>query len=412
MKFQYIFGRHLQDCMDPRGFSQKYVAEKRPRRSYNAPGLFSVVAMLLILILVFPVASDAGPPGPSRGRPPVVTVAVVTEQDVNPPTEYVGHVEAIQYVDLRARVEGFLERVDFKEGGNVKAGDLLYVIEQAPYRARVDAASAQVAQARAMLQKATQHLKRLRAARPESVPATEMDDAIAEEYQARARLKAARAGLKIARIDLGYTIIKAPISGRIGKTAYTKGNLVNLLSGPLARIVQMDPVRVVYSVSENDIPVIRRALHDATHGGQDLLLAPRLRLPDGQVYKMTGHVDFVDNQVDPSTGTIAVRAIFSNPDGILIPGQYVTVLVQRRKPKIMPVVPQSAVLINRKGRYVLVVDSDNRAVARFITIGPAIGTLWAVKSGLRAGERIIVQGLQKVRPGQKIQGKIRVQQGR
>ncbi len=398
--------------MDPTGFSQKYVAEKRPRRSYNAPGLFSVVAMLLILILVFPVASDAGPPGPSRGRPPVVTVAVVTEQDVNPPTEYVGHVEAIQYVDLRARVEGFLERVDFKEGGNVKAGDLLYVIEQAPYRARVDAASAQVAQARAMLQKATQHLKRLRAARPESVPATEMDDAIAEEYQARARLKAARAGLKIARIDLGYTIIKAPISGRIGKTAYTKGNLVNLLSGPLARIVQMDPVRVVYSVSENDIPVIRRALHDATHGGQDLLLAPRLRLPDGQVYKMTGHVDFVDNQVDPSTGTIAVRAIFSNPDGILIPGQYVTVLVQRRKPKIMPVVPQSAVLINRKGRYVLVVDSDNRAVARFITIGPAIGTLWAVKSGLRAGERIIVQGLQKVRPGQKIQGKIRVQQGR
>jgi membrane fusion protein (multidrug efflux system) len=341
-----------------------------------------------------------------------VTVAAVRLQDVNPPAEYVGHIEAIEAVRLRARVEGFLEQVNFTEGGYVRAGDLLYVIEQAPYKARVDAAEAQVAQAEAILQKASQRLKRLRAARPESVPATDMDNAVAEELRARAQLEAAKAELEIARINLRYTVIRAPISGRIGKTAYTKGNLVNLSSGPMARIVQVDPVRVVYSVSENDIPVIQEALHDAARGNQSPLLAPRLRLANGQIYKETGRVDFVDNEVDPSTGTIAVRAVFNNPDRLLIPGQYVTVLVKKSKPRIMPVVPQAAVLVNQQGRYVLVVDSENRVVARPIAIGPATGAYWAVESGLKAGEKIIVYGIQKVRPGQKVRIKIGRSEGR
>ncbi len=350
------------------------------------------------------------PPGPG-GAPPLVTVVRVSEQDVNPPTEYVGHVEAIQYVDLRARVEGFLDQVNFKEGAYVRKGELLYTIEQAPYRAKLEAARAQVADARAVLQKASQRLKRLRAARPESVPATEMDNAVAEELQARARIEGARAELQLARINFGYTIIRAPISGRIGKTAYTRGNLVNLGSGPLARIVQIDPIRVIYPVSENDLPAIQAALRDAARGKKNPLVVSRLRLADGQVLRREGHIDFVDNHVDSATGTIAVWAVFNNPDGLLIPGQYVTVLVRKTRPRLMPVVPQAAVLVSRKGHYVLVVDSKGRATIRPVTLGPTIGTCWTVKTGLKAGEEVIVQGIQKVRPGQEVQIKTGKPQG-
>jgi RND family efflux transporter MFP subunit len=361
------------------------------------------VLLSLLLTSAFPWSAVADPTGPGEGPLPVVTVATITLQDVNPPAEYVGHVEAIQYVDLRARVEGFLEQVNFKEGDHVNAGDLLYVIEQAPYKARVEAAMAKVAEAEARFKNATRHIERLRSARPESVRATDMDNAVAEELQAKAGLKAAKADLRIAEIDLDYTIIKAPINGRIGKTAYTRGNLVNLSSGSLARIVQMDPIRAVYSVSENDLPAIHAALHDAALGNKSRLLAPRLRLANGQVYEETCRMDFVDNEVDPSTGTIEVRAISNNPDGLLIPGQYVTALVKKSEPRMMPVAPQASVLVNQQGHYVLVVDSENRAESRPVTLGPAIGTFWAVESGLKAGEKVIKQGIQKVRPGQKVQ---------
>jgi len=372
---------------------------RRLRQAKTGARTVCLVLLLgLLLTAAFPAA--AGPPGPGGGPPPLVTVVAVTEQDVNPPAQYVGHVEAVQVVDLRARVEGFLEQVRFKEGGDVHSGDLLYVIEQAPYQSRVDAARAIVAQAEASHSKASQHLSRLRTARPESVPATDMDNAVAEELSARAQLAEAKANLTTAQINLGYTQVKAPICGRIGRTAYTKGNLVNPASGALACIVQLDPIRVVYSISENDLVDIQMALRDAQNGKTSPLLTSWLKLANGETVKASGHMDFVDNAVDPGTGTIAVRALFDNPGSMLLPGQYVTVMVTRSKPKPMPVVPQSAVLEDHDGRYVLVVDSDNRAIQRRITTGPAIGSLWAVESGLVVGEMVIVQGVQKVQPGQ------------
>lgn len=354
----------------------------------------------LLLTTAFPCGVAASPPGPGGGPPPLVTVMAVTEQDVNPPAQYVGHVEAIQVVDLRARVEGFLEQVRFKEGSDVHSGDLLFVIEQAPYQAGVDADKAIVAQAQARYSKAGQHLSRLRAARPESVPATDMDNAVAEELSARAHLAEAKANLTTAQINLGYTQVKAPIRGRIGRTAYTKGNLVNSASGALARIVQLDPIRVVYSISENDFVDIQTALRDAQNGKKTPLLTSRLKLANGETIKASGHIDFVDNAVDPGTGTIAVRALFDNPEGLLLPGQYVTVMVTRSKPKLMPVVSQSAVLEDHDGRYVLIVDEQNRVGMRRIKTGPIIGVNWVVESGLASGERVIVEGVQKVQPGQ------------
>ncbi len=363
--------------------------------------VFSVLFALL-LMCVFPVEALSGPKGPGEVPPPLVTVATVTEQDVNPPAEYVGHVEAVQTVDLRARIEGFLEQVKFKEGSDVCAGDLLYVIEQTAYQAKVDADMAIVTQATATFTKARQYLERVRTVRSGGVSQADIDDAVAEELRARGELEQARANLKRSRLDLGYTMVRAPITGRIGRTAYTRGNLVNPASGPLARIVQIDPIRVVYSISENDLVAINMALKDASIGKKHPILTPRIKLPGGQVLKNAGQIDFVDNTVDPDTGTIAVWALFKNPDATLLPGQYVTVHVARNQPNLMPVVPQSAVLEDHDGRYVLVVNDQNQVVMKRVKTGPVVGINWSIKSGLAVNERVIVEGVQKVRPGQQV----------
>ena len=373
---------------------------RRLRQVTKADACTVCIVLLLCLFLTAVSFANDSPIGPGDGPPPLVTVVAVAEQDVNPSAEYVGHVEAVQVVDLRARVEGFLEQVRFKEGSDVHFGDLLYVIEQASYQAAVDADKAIVAQAEARYSKAGQHLSRLQAARAESVPATDMDNAVAEELSARAYLAEAKANLTTAQINLGYTQVKAPIRGRIGRTAYTKGNLVNSASGALARIVQLDPIRVVYSISENDIVNIQMALRDAQNGKKSPFLMSRLKLANGEIIKASGRMDFVNNVVDPGTGTIAVRALFDNSDGMLLPGQYVTVMVTHSKPKLMPVVPQSAILEDHDGRYVFVVDDQNRVIMRRVKTGAVIGVNWAVASGLAIGEKVIVEGIQKVQPDQ------------
>jgi membrane fusion protein (multidrug efflux system) len=309
-------------------------------------------------------------------------------------------VQAVQTVDLRARIEGFLEQVKFREGSDVRTDDLLYVIEKAPYQAKVDADTAIVIQATATHTKARQYLERVRTVRSGGVSQSDIDDAVAEELRARGQLEQAKANLKRSQLDLGYTIVKAPITGRIGRTAYTQGNLVNPASGPLARIVQIDPIRVVYSISENDLVAIKTALKDAGSNKKHSMLAPRIKLPEDQVLNTAGQIDFVDNTVDPDTGTIAVWALFDNPDGMLLPGQYVTVLVARSQPEVMTVVPQSAVLEDHDGRYVLVVTDQNQVTMRRVKTGPVVGINWAIKSGLAVNESVIIEGVQKVQPGQ------------
>lgn len=358
------------------------------------------ILFALLLIWVFPEGALSGPTGPAEMPPPLVTVAKVTEQDVNPPAEYVGHVQAVQTVDLRARIEGFLEQVKFKEGSDVHAGNLLYVIEKAPYQAKVDADTARVTQTTATHTKARQYLERVRTVRSGGVSQSDIDDAVAEELRARGELEQAKANLKRSQLDLGYTMVTAPITGRIGQTAFTRGNLVNPASGPLARIVQIDPIRVVYSISENDLDAVKMALKDAAGDKKHPMLTPRIKLSEGHVLKTAGKIDFVDNTVDPGTGTIAVWALFDNPDGILLPGQYVSVLVARSQPELMTVVPQSAVLEDHDGRYVLVVNDKNQVAVRRIETGPVVGTNWSIKSGLTVNEKVIIEGVQKVRPGQ------------
>lgn len=360
------------------------------------------MAICLFCLLLVPFAAIAGPPGSGEAPLPLVAVDPVIVRDINPPTDYVGHVEAIQVVDIRARVEGFLEQVNFKEGDLVHSGDLLYVIEQAPYKAQVDSDVAGVARAEAELARSAQHLRRLRSALPESIPAMDLDEAIAAELQAKAQIAQAKAALTRSRLNIGYTMIYAPISGRIGRTAYTQGNLVGPTSVPLARIVQMDPIRVLFSISENDLGTVQAALGDADvemEARQNQALVTRLRLSGGSMFKGEGRIDFLDNQVDSATGTIAVRAEFGNPEGRLIPGQYVNVLLTMAEPKLLPVVSQAAVQQDHDGAYVLTVDKDNHVAVRRIKTGPIIEDLWAVESGLSEGEMVIVEGIQKVQPG-------------
>jgi len=407
----------------------------------------------LCFFLLAPCSSIAGPGG-SGGPPPTVVLATITSADVTPSAEYVGHVEAIQTVDLVAQVSGKVEAIHCEDGSFVQKNDPLFTIEQEVYQARVAAAQAAVAQAEAAkegntadmkaalagvevamanrdaaqanLVRATKYLKRMRSVDKRSI--TEADLELAEsnfmkakasvseakalitqrqaqmsQIQAQAKmdtakLQQAKADLQREKINLGYTSITAPISGKIGLIRTTRGNLVNSGTGPLARIVQIDPVRVVYSISEADLIQVQGAKTKPS-SENSRLLAPGLRLPDGKNYPAPGKVTFIDNEIDPTTGTIAVRAEFPNHDGALIPGQYVTVLVKTAPTKILPLVPQVAVMLSKEGSSVLMVNAQGIVTPRPIKTGPAVGGMWAVTSGLTPGEKVIVSGLQKIRPG-------------
>ncbi len=363
----------------------------------------NVVIFLLVLSLAgaFPIKAIAAP-GKNAGSPPLVTVITVSEEDVNPMVEYVGHVEALQTVDVPARVSGVLEQVYFKEGSDIRAGDLLYLIEPTPYQVKVAANQARVAKSQAILKKASQHLQRIQTVRSGGIPITDIEVAEAIKEQARAELQEAQATLRLSEIELEYTRVAAPISGRIGATALTKGNLCGPTSGPLARIVQLDPIRILFSLSENDISAIKVAQADAANKLTNGIMKPRLKLLDGKLLNSFGRIDFVDNRVDPTTGTVAVRALFANPDAILLPGQYVTLVAGMSRARLMPVIPQTAILENRNGQYVWVVNQENQVEQRSVTTGATIGSAWIIETGLTAGETVIIQGVQKVRPGQTV----------
>jgi membrane fusion protein (multidrug efflux system) len=350
--------------------------------------------------MLVPVYGFAGPDNGDGGASlPLVGVAKVGFEPANPPEKYIGHVESMESIDLRARVEGYLERLDFKEGSFVQKGQVLYVIEQAPYKARVAIARAKVAQAQADLFKAETRLERLRSARPESVPKTDLDDAVAARDLARGRLDEAQANLELAGIDLDYATVEAPITGRIGKSRYKPGDLVGPSSQPLAEIVRMDPIRVVFSVSENQGEILMHALGDAEKGDAAPFLSVGLEFSGGRVYPRKGEIDFMDNRVDPDTGSIAIWAGFENPGGRLVPGEYVRVFLGEAKPERVPAVAQAAVQRDKEGAFVYVVDEKNKVEQRRIATGPVLDGKFTVTSGLNPGEKVIVQGIQKVKPG-------------
>ncbi len=359
----------------------------------------SAIFALVLLLGGCEERKQAAAPPPS----PAVGVRPAAMKGVNESFEFVGRIKAVNKVDVRARVEGFLEKILFREGQDVKAGDLLYQIEKVQFQAQVDQAKANVASAEAEATNAQlQYDRNLELSKRGQVVAQAIvDQNKAALDSARAKIMQMRAALTQAEVNLDYTDVRSPIDGRIGRTAYTEGNLVNPSSGVLATIVSQDPTYVLFPVSVRDLEIIRAARREADGGLAKIEI--RVRLSNGQDYPHPGVWNLTDPQVDQQTDTLTMRAIVPNPERLLVDGEFVTAVIRERREQPRLVVPQSALLIDQSGYYVLVVDDQHKVEQRRIATGPNRDTDVVVTSGLREGEQVIVDGVQKVRPGQVVQ---------
>ena len=333
------------------------------------------------------------------GGPPPVEVQAVEEVEVNLPSTYIGRVEPIQDVELRAQVGGYIKNVHFKEGSDVKAGDLLFTIDPEQYEARVAVRKAEIGQAEALLDRAERYLNRLERSDARAITQADLDTARSDVAQGRAAVKQAVANLALAEFDLKHTRIFAPIDGRIGRTVANVGDYVMPSLGALVRIVQMDPIRIAFSVTDKDY---LKALEKIGAERMEDALRIRYRLPTGTVSDLIGARDFEDNTMSADTATMSVRARFSNPNGLLVPDGYVTVLVDFAQPPKTPVVPQEALLTDSEGRFVYVVDEAGIVQRRSVTSGMIPDGRVALRSGVKAGERVVVRGVQKVAPGKPV----------
>jgi membrane fusion protein (multidrug efflux system) len=326
--------------------------------------------------------------------------------------QFVGRIQATDRVDLNARVTAFVEKRLFREGTEVKQGDVLYQLERGPFEATAALATASIAQFQATLTNATITLNRATSLlRTPAGQQSVVDDAHAAQLSAAAQVAQAQAQLRTAQINLAYTTIAAPIAGKIGQTKFSVGNVVGPSSGPLDTIVSQDPMYV-------EFPVASRALLDlerkyAGKGGMGAVVV-KLILADGRAYDLPGKLDYVDPSVAADTDTVTLRATIANPprrgepeagqpvDRWLIDGEFVTVLVEGIEPVQVLAIPRTSVLTDQQGSYVFVVGPDNKAEQRRIQLGQSTPTVASITNGLKEGEIVIVDGLQRVRPGQPV----------
>lgn len=368
------------------------------------PGSARIAVPAAALLLLVACGQEGDKATEAQARPPAtpsVTVAKVERKPITDAAEFVGRIEAIDEVAIRARVQGFLERRLFDEGDTVKTGKLLYIIERAPYQAQVQQREADVARAEANALNAAIQLERVQElAEQNAVSEAEVDERVAANGVAQAAVQQAEAALREARINLGYTEVEAPVDGRIGRTAYTIGNLVSPASGALTTLVSVDPMYVTFPVSQEEILQVQRQAARRGEDPGDVVV--RLRFADGSEYPHTGHVDFLAPQVDPSTDTLTVRAVVPNPDGVLVDNQFADVRVEEKDPTRALVVPQVALQFDQTGTFVLVVNDKNKVQVRHITVGTNVEGEAVVEKGLEEGERVITQGIQAVQPGQTV----------
>jgi membrane fusion protein, multidrug efflux system len=363
---------------------------------------------LLFLALLVPLlaACDekkqaAAPPPP----PPAVGVSVAAMKGVSRADQFVGRIQAIGIVQVRARVEGFIEKVLFTEGQDVKAGDVLYQIEKSQYQALADQAKANLAAAQATTINAQlQYNRSLQLVKNQYTPQATVDQNKAAWDTAKAQVLQTQAALTQTEINLGYTDIRSPIDGRIGLTALTTGNLVNPASGVLTTIVSQDPIYVLFPVSQRQLEDIRESRKQ--QDGSQTKIQILVTLSNGKEYALPGVWNFTDPQVDQQTDTLTMRATLPNPDRLLVDGEFVTVQIKEKKEQPRLVVPQAALQVDQAGYYVMVVNGDNKVEQRRVTVGPNQGVDAVIQSGLKEGEKVIVEGVQKVRPGQLVKATV------
>lgn len=356
----------------------------------------SVLALSVLALSVS--AAIAQEKKPEQTGPSVVVIET-QEREVSPVYTFPGRAEALETVDLRARVEGFLEQRNFREGADVAKGDLLFVIEQEPYKIVVEQRRAELASAEATEKNAAADFARKKSlVKRNDVSQATLDQSEAALASARADVLHARAALRAANLDLQYTEIRSPIDGRISRATYSVGNLVTPSSEPLATVTRFDPIYITIKVSEEQLIKTRKDGLDINNPP----VAPSLLLSDGSNYPYEGRFEYLAAKVDEGTDTITARAEFPNTDKILLPGQFVSVLVHQKQVEIAVVVPQAAVQQDATGYFILVVDKDNTVELRRISVGRQVDTDWIVTDGLASGERVIVQGIQKATAGAKV----------
>ena len=363
------------------------------RRSLALP-----VASALSAALLVAGCGDGKQANPAASAPPpAVTVVKVSAAEIKPATTFTGRIEGKEKVELRARVEGFLEKRLFVEGANVKDGELLFGIEKGLYQAAVDQAKAALLTAESTLKLADLEVDRQTQLFQRNVTAqATLDQATAKQGEARGAMLAQKAAVEKAELQLSYTDIKSPISGRIGRASVSVGNFVSPSNTALATIVSQDPIYASFPVTQREMLAVRKQ-QAASKGGEYVIY---VQLADGSRYPSAGKIDFLDNTVNQGTDTVQVRAVFANPDRVLVDGQLVTVVAEEGKGESALLAPQQALQVDQTGPYVLVVDKDNKIQIRRVETDVARGVNIVIRKGLAENEFIVTEGIQRVRPGQ------------
>lgn len=330
----------------------------------------------------------------AKPPPPAVVVERAVMNDFILQSNYTGRIEAIDKVDIRARVSGYLKKQHFVEGSEINKGALLFEIEQAPFEISVREAEANLAAANAALQLGKTVFDRTRIlVQNKTTSKASLDTAQATLLQARASVQARKADLQKVQLDLSYTRITAPFAGRAGRAAFSEGAYITTSSGSLVMLVAQDPMYVKFPVPQKQLLEVKK------NGGSKDSVFVELTLADGSVYKEKGKILFSDVQATSGTDSVIIRASIANPDRILVDQQLVQVSVVRKKPDPKLAVSLSALLIDQQGTYVYVVDNDNKIVINRIVTGKQLGSLTSVVSGLKAGDRVVISGHQKVQSG-------------
>ncbi|HEV7323460.1 MAG TPA: efflux RND transporter periplasmic adaptor subunit [Bosea sp. (in: a-proteobacteria)] len=360
----------------------------------RTPAASCLSSATLIACFAFALGTSALAQQPAPTAVPVGTV-IAEKRAITQTADFVGRIEAVNRVDVRARVTGYLEEVLFKDGSTVAEGAPLFRIERAPFEAAVEQAQGALERAQGTLQNATVQRQRAEELLKTSAGSVAIrDQRVAEEKGAQGDQTTAEANLKTAQINLGYTEIKAPIAGRIGRTKLTKGNVVGPDTGVLVQIVSDDPMYVTFPVSQREFLALKTNRLPAD-GSAPLV---SLRFSDGSTYEQKGRVDFIDVSVERATDTVLVRATLPNPAGKLIDGTLVRVAVQADKSEEKVLVPQSALIADQQGAYVFAVE-DGKAVVKRVKVGAETGSYIVIEQGLVGNEQIVIQGLQNLRPG-------------
>ncbi len=368
-------------------------------------GIAAAAAAAGIAIFLNAPTGDAQVNAPASQVPQAtpVSVAVVEQRDVAIWDEFSGRLEAVERVEVRSRVAGAVQAVHFREGTLVKQGDLLVTIDPAPYAAEVERAEAQVIAARARVQLTKSELERgqhLFGSR--NISERDLDQRLNASREAEANVRAAQAALQSTRLNLGYTEVRAPVAGRVGKREITVGNLV--AAGPdapvLTTLVSVNPIYASFNADEQ---VVMRALKsisaDPSARTQIERIPVQMATSASDDAVAQGRLQLIDNQVDARSGTVRVRAVFDNADGSLMPGQFARLRMGQAKTAPALLVNERAIGTDQNKRFVMVVEADNKAAYREVTLGAMSDGLRVVTSGLQSGERIVVNGLQRIRPG-------------